>query len=88
MIVTGDDVKDHKPSGEGIIKFVNEFSLDKNTVLMIGDSTGDIKAAREAGVKIASVVWDSYGKEDVIKLGSDYIFHTVEELKEFISKII
>jgi phosphoglycolate phosphatase-like HAD superfamily hydrolase len=27
---------------------------------MIGDSPGDIKASREAGVKIASVVWDSY----------------------------
>ena len=83
-VVSGDDVVKHKPSGEGITKFVNEFNLDKEKVLMIGDSTGDIQASREAGVKIASVVWDSYAKEDVLKGGSDYIFHSVEELKNFL----
>jgi len=88
LIVTGDDVKVHKPSGEGINKFVNEFNLDKEKVLMIGDSKGDIKASREAGVKIASVVWDSYAKEEVLKLRSDYLFHSVEELKEFLEENI
>ncbi|OGU75355.1 MAG: phosphatase [Ignavibacteria bacterium RBG_16_34_14] len=84
LIVTGDDVKEHKPSGEGIIKFINAFGLNKEKVLMIGDSVGDIKAAREAGVKIASVVWDKYVKEEVLKQGSDYLFHSVDELKEFL----
>jgi len=86
LIVTGDDVKKHKPSGEGIIKFVNKFSLNREKVLMIGDSVGDIKAASEAGVKIASVVWDKYVKEEVLKLGSDFVFHSVEELKEFLEE--
>jgi pyrophosphatase PpaX len=86
LIVTGDDVVDHKPAGEGIIKFVNEFGLDKQKVLMIGDSLGDIKASREAGVKIASVLWDSYAKEDVLKHNSDYIFHSVDELKKFLEE--
>ena len=86
LVVTGDDVVNHKPSGEGITKFVNEFSLTKEKVLMIGDSTGDIKAAREAGIKIASVIWDSYAKEEVLKQKSDYIFHSVNELKEFLEK--
>lgn len=86
FIVTGDDVVNHKPSGEGIIKFVEEYKLNKDKVLMIGDSTGDIEASREAGVKIGSVLWDSYSKEEIIKLGSDYIFHSVEELKKFLKK--
>jgi HAD superfamily hydrolase (TIGR01549 family) len=83
-IITGDDVKKHKPSGEGILKFLNEFNLEKDRVLMVGDSTGDIKASREAGIKVASVLWDSLTKEKVLKLGSDYVFYTVEELKKFI----
>jgi pyrophosphatase PpaX len=86
MIMTGDDVKEHKPSAEGILNFVNKFNLDPERVLMVGDSPSDIKAARSAGVKIASVVWDSYAKEDVIKLGSDYIFYSVEELDKFINE--
>jgi HAD superfamily hydrolase (TIGR01549 family) len=84
LIVTGDDVENHKPSPEGILKFVNHFKLKPDRVLMIGDSASDVKASREAGIKIASVLWDSYGKEEVKTLSSDYYFHTVEELREFL----
>ncbi|RPI66005.1 MAG: HAD family hydrolase [Ignavibacteriales bacterium] len=84
MIITGDDVKNHKPSGEGILKFINKYKLDPEKVLMIGDAPSDIKAARAAGVKIASVVWDSYAKEEVLKHDTDYIFHSVAELEAFL----
>jgi HAD superfamily hydrolase (TIGR01549 family) len=84
LIVTGDDVVNHKPSPEGILKFVDKFKLNKERVLMIGDSVSDVEAAREAGVKIASVLWDSYAKEKVQTLNSDYYFHSVEELKLFL----
>ena len=86
LVITGDDVKEHKPSPEGINIFIEKFNLDRDKVLMIGDSTGDIKAARGAGVKIASVVWDSYSKDRVLKAGSDYVFHSVEELKGFLEE--
>jgi HAD superfamily hydrolase (TIGR01549 family) len=88
MIVTGDDVLNHKPSAEGILKFVNKFNLNPSRVLMIGDAVSDIKASKDAGVNIASVLWDSYGKEKVLQMESDYIFHTVEELDKFISENI
>lgn len=84
LIITGDDVKNHKPSAEGIELFINNFNLDKDHVLMIGDSPADVKAARAAGVKIVSVLWDSYAKEKVLQLKSDFVFHSVEELKKFL----
>lgn len=87
LIVTGDDVAEHKPSPEGINKFICHFNLNKEDALMIGDSVSDIKAARDAGIKIASVVWDSYAKADVLKLGSDFVFESVEELKYFLNEI-
>jgi len=88
MIVTGDDVNNHKPSSEGITTFINSYDLDKDRVLMIGDSPSDVKASKEAGVKIASALWDSYAAEKVKGLGSDYYFNTVQELKEFLIKNI
>lgn len=88
LIVTGEDVKVHKPSAEGINMFLEKFSLKKENVLMIGDSVSDIKASRRAGVKIASVLWDSYSKDKVLQLDSDYIFYTVDELKTFIEENI
>lgn len=84
MIVTGDDVKNHKPSPEGIIKFINTFALKPEEVLMVGDAPSDIKAANEAKVNIASVVWDSYSASEVKKLNKETVFETVEDLRKFI----
>ncbi len=87
MIVTGDDVKNHKPSPEGILKFVETFHLNPAEVLMVGDAPSDIIAAKEARVEIASVVWDSYSENEVRKLNSKNIFHTVDELRNYIFKM-
>ncbi len=88
LMISGDEVKEHKPSPEGIELFINKFKIPQDKVLMIGDAPSDIKAARAAGVEVASVLWDSYSKEQVLKLNSDYIFHSVSELSEFIKSNI
>lgn len=88
MIVTGDDVTDHKPSGEGIRKVIRAFDLEPDHVLMVGDAVADIRAAREAGVPIASVVWDSYSKEKVLAMDVDFTFHTVQELFDWLRSVV
>jgi len=55
---------------------------------MVGDSPADVKAAKAAGVKVASVLWDSYSKEKVLELKSDFVFHSVEELRIFLENSI
>lgn len=87
MIITGDDVKNHKPSPEGILKFLNEFRLSKDEVLMVGDSIADIVAAREAGIDVASVVWDSYAKDEVVKLNPLH-FETVSSFRNWLEERI
>jgi len=86
LIVSGDDVDKHKPSPEGIHNFLEMFNLNPKDVLMIGDAPSDIIAANEAGVDVASVVWDSYSEAEVRKLNNKSIFHTVEELWNYIFK--
>lgn len=87
VTITGDDVDEFKPSGDGIRKIMTKFSLQPNDVLMVGDAVADLKASRETGVDIASVVWDSYGKDEVLKLSPDYIFHDVTEFLTQLKKI-
>jgi HAD superfamily hydrolase (TIGR01509 family) len=83
-IVTGNDVVNHKPSSEGIRKILKHFALKTDETLMIGDAVSDVKAAREAGIKIGVVLWDSYAKERVLAMQTDYAFHTVDELKQWL----
>jgi pyrophosphatase PpaX len=79
FVVTGNDVVNHKPSAEGIQKIMGYFHLAAEEVLMVGDSVGDVKASHEAGVKIAAVLWDSYAKERVLQMKTDFVFHDVAE---------
>lgn len=87
MTVTGDDVDEFKPSGNGIKKILEKFSLNSNDTLMVGDAVADFKASRETGVDIASVVWDSYGKDDVEKLFPDFLFYDVKDFFDWLKKI-
>lgn len=84
VIVTGHDVDRHKPSGEGITLALEKMGIDNNHALMVGDSFADYAAAREAGIDIASVLWDSYGFNTVITLDSDYKFFSVAEFHQWI----
>lgn len=86
LIVTGDDVANHKPSPEGILKFLEIHKLNPKEVLMIGDAPSDIIAAKEAGVEIASVIWDSYSRDKVIQLNPTNTFTSVKDLRKYIFK--
>ena len=88
IVITGDDVEEHKPSPEGINKFVSKFSLNPERVLMIGDAISDVQAATSAGVKCALVLWDAYAKEKYSNVTSDYIFETVDGFLKFLRKSI
>jgi HAD superfamily hydrolase (TIGR01509 family) len=82
--VTGNDVVNHKPSSEGILKILDHFQLKPDEALMIGDAVSDVKAAHGAGVKMAAVLWDSYAREKMLALQTDYAFHTVAELEQWL----
>ena len=88
MVITGDDVDHFKPSGDGIRKIMQRYSLLPDEVLMVGDAVADITAARECGVPIASVVWDSYGKEMVMKAKADFLFHSVDEFRTWLEQTL
>jgi pyrophosphatase PpaX len=88
MVVTGDDVEKHKPSPEGIQKFVSAYNLDPQKVLMIGDAEVDVIASFNAGVKSALVLWDNYSPDNLNNINADYTFKSVDEFTRFLKNII
>ncbi len=79
-VVTGNDVREHKPSPEGIQKILAHFGLAPHEALMIGDGVPDVRAAHDAGVKVGAVLWDGYAGDKVRSVQSDYSFGTVADL--------
>jgi 2-phosphoglycolate phosphatase len=79
LIVTGNDVEHHKPHPEGIRQALERFDIPPAQALMVGDSVADVSAARAAGVRIASVLWDAYDPERVKALNGTCAFESVAE---------
>jgi HAD superfamily hydrolase (TIGR01549 family) len=70
VVVTGSDIKAHKPDPEGVLFALGHLGVDKDRAVMLGDSEKDLGAARNAGID--SVLFYPPQHE---------LFHALEELK-------
>jgi pyrophosphatase PpaX len=50
IVITGDEVAQHKPSPEGIFAALNHLGIEKDRAVMLGDSDKDLGAAKNASV--------------------------------------
>lgn len=87
-VITGHDVKRHKPAGEGLELALQQMQVAPSDALMIGDSVADIKAARDAGVDIANVLWDLYSHDKTLTLDTDYRFLSTGDFRRWIDEFI
>jgi pyrophosphatase PpaX len=78
LVVSGNDVTHFKPDPEGIQRVLSTFSVAPEHAVMVGDTFGDLRASRGAGVPMAAVLWDSYDRERLAAAKPDYWFETVE----------
>jgi pyrophosphatase PpaX len=60
VIVTGSDVKRHKPHPEGIELALRKFNVKSSEAVLIGDSLSDYKAAASAGVHFVAAAYDRF----------------------------
>ena len=56
IIIGGEDVKEAKPSPEGLLLAISRLGCPKEQVLYLGDSTVDAETAQNAGVDFAGVL--------------------------------
>ena len=65
---------------EKICHAMNVFQMEKNRTYYIGDTSGDIKEARMAGVKTVAVTWGWHTREMFDKVKPDYLIETPDDL--------
>lgn len=84
MIVTSDDVKNHKPHPEALLKVLEKFRINPENAVMIGDTEPDILAGKKAGVFTIGVTYGFHGK-DIKNAQPDFV---VDDILEVIPLII
>jgi pyrophosphatase PpaX len=79
-IVSLDDVVHAKPHPEPVLKALAHMGADPATTVMVGDSTGDLLAARAAGVRSIAVGWTIKKREELDRCKPDYWIEDFREL--------
>jgi pyrophosphatase PpaX len=70
--VAADDVSNHKPDPEPVLRALELLSADTRGAVFIGDSPHDMAAGRAAGVLTAAVLWGPFTRSDLEPQAPDY----------------
>jgi phosphoglycolate phosphatase len=81
--ILGSDFKFSKK--EKILYAIKKYSVAPDDIYYIGDTTGDIKEGKQAGVKTVGVTWGWHSKEKMAASRPDYLFDSPQELLQLIS---
>lgn len=72
VVISGDEVKNHKPHPEVIEKGLTALNASKDRAVMIGDSRKDLEAANNTGIDSVLVYPESHK-----------LFYDLEQLKQY-----
>lgn len=86
-IVLGANIEKYqtKPSSEGIEYILKSLNIKPENALMIGDSTHDIHAAKNANIKSCAVTYGYRSKEILAKEKPDYIINSISEILDVLT---
>lgn len=78
-----EDVLEHKPNPEPILKAIELFGAKKNQTIYIGDHENDIIAAKKAGISACAVTY-SHRLNEMLKEMPDFVIDELKNLKDII----
>lgn len=79
-VITFDDVEKRKPDPESFFKLLDKYGFESRDALMIGDTTTDIKYAKNAGADVCVVNYGYGINEDLRELLPEYEINSLKEL--------
>lgn len=83
-IIGGDDVSEPKPSPEGLKKLIRETGFDATKTVFVGDTSGDIIAARLAEVRVIGFSNGLGSPSGLSKYGASALFSDYNELPDLL----
>jgi phosphoglycolate phosphatase len=80
----GDETRS-KPHPAMLLELMAELALDRNELLMIGDTTHDLGMARNAGVDAVAVAYGAHPRESLNALAPSACVSSVMELQQWLT---
>ena len=84
-IITLDDVKNRKPSGDPLVECARRLGVDPGKCAYVGDATGDIVAGKAAGMKTIAVLTGLDDYRALQEKDPDMILESVTQLTKRMS---
>lgn len=81
-VIGGDNGYGLKPDPGMILKVMEELNVGKDRAVLIGDSTNDINAGHNAGVRVCAVGYGMGNREKMAACRPDWFIERPEELME------
>ncbi|MBP6823597.1 MAG: HAD-IA family hydrolase [Acidobacteria bacterium] len=85
-IIAADDVANHKPHPEPILKALEHFGASPHEAIYIGDSTHDIVAGKAARVATVAAAWGPFPRTELEALKPDHLLDEPGELLRLFQK--
>lgn len=86
LIIAADDVTNHKPHPEPILKALGHFNASPREAIYIGDSTHDIVAGKAAEISTAAAAWGPFPRTELEALKPDHLLDEPGELLRLFQK--
>ena len=71
---------------EKILRAQSESGMSRDSVYYIGDTAGDIREARRAGIKTIAVTWGWHSREILESVSPDFLIDTAPALLELFTR--
>ncbi len=82
VIITSQTCLHTKPFPEPLLFAAQQLGVDPHSILMVGDTTVDIKTGRRAGAQTLGVLCGFGTEKELIRAGADLILPSTADLKD------
>ncbi|MBI2029933.1 HAD-IA family hydrolase [Candidatus Gottesmanbacteria bacterium] len=85
LLISSEDVKNHKPHPEPLLKALNNLGIKSQNAVMVGDTKFDIEAGKNAKVKTIAAAY-GFHKDRVKASSPDFIIRDIIDILPIITK--
>ena len=88
MTIGAGHLHPRKPSPDSALVLAGEFKTKPSEMLFIGDSSVDIKTARNAGMVPFGVEWGNGALKELLDAGAQEVFNKPNDLKSYFKNLL